>query len=323
VTTLPESGLVSRILSGDLRALARLATHIENDTPVGREGLRRLYPETGAAHIVGITGSPGAGKSTLVSALIRELRDQDKRIAVVAVDPSSPLSGGAALGDRIRMLDWWEDENVYIRSMASRGLHGGLAPATAGMIHLLDAARFDVILVETVGVGQEEVDILRYVHTVVVVQVPGLGDDIQAMKAGLLEVADLFVVNKSDREGAEDLSRTLRALGAYQSRYGESTPSTPIVKTVATTGDGIAELVRAIEHHRETLDQRGLLKERERVIAAAEVTELARRQIASRLNDPGNDAEVAAVIAEVAERKLSPIDAAETLLESWQLNSGN
>src|SRR5215211_2525014 len=278
-TTLPKAGLVSRVLAGDQRALARLASHIENDTPVGREGLRRLYSSTGNAHIVGITGSPGAGKSTLVNALIRQYREQEKRIAVVAVDPSSPLSGGAALGDRIRMLDWWEDESVYIRSMASRGLHGGLAPATAGMIHLLDAAKFDVILVETVGVGQEEVDILRYVHTVVVVQVPGLGDDIQAMKAGLLEVADLFVVNKSDREGAEDLSRTLRALAAYQSRYGESTLPTPIVKTIATTGEGVDDLVHAIERHRDMLTESGQIEERQRAIAAAEVTELARRQI--------------------------------------------
>jgi LAO/AO transport system kinase len=317
-TTLPESGLVSRVLSGDLRALARLASHIENDTPVGREGLRRLYPQTGSAHIVGVTGSPGAGKSTLVNVLIRAIRQQGKRVAVIAVDPSSPLSGGAALGDRIRMLDWWEDEGVYIRSMASRGLHGGLAPATAGIIHLLDAAKFDVILVETVGVGQEEVDILRYVHTVVVVQVPGLGDEIQALKAGLLEIADLFVVNKSDREGAEDLSRTLRALAAYQSRYGETDLPTPIIKTTATTGEGVPDLVKAIDLHREVLTKTGALDERVRRIAAAEVTELARRQIASRLNDLGRDDESAVVIGQVAERQLAPSDAADRLLEAWR-----
>jgi LAO/AO transport system kinase len=315
---LPEPGLVSRVLAGDQRALARLASHIENDTPVGREALRRLYPSTGSAHIVGVTGTPGAGKSTLVNELIRQLRSQDKRVAVVAVDPSSPLSGGAALGDRIRMLDWWEDESVYIRSMASRGLHGGLAPATAGIIHLLDAAKFDVILVETVGVGQEEVDILRYVHSVVVVQVPGLGDDIQAMKAGLLEIADLFVVNKSDREGADDLSRTLRALAAYQSRYGESTLPTPIVKTIATTGEGVDDLVHAIERHRDMLTRSGMIEERKRSIAAAEVTELARRQIASMLNELGNDEEANVVIDMVANRVLSPSDAADRLIETWR-----
>jgi GTPase len=315
--TLLDSGLVNRVLAGDQRALARLASHIENDTQVGREGLRRLYPSTGNAHIVGITGSPGAGKSTLVNALIRELRGQDKRVAVVAVDPSSPLSGGAALGDRIRMLEWWEDKGVYIRSMASRGLHGGLAPATAGIIHLLDAVGFDVILVETVGVGQEEVDVLRYVDTVVVVQVPGLGDDIQAMKAGLLEIADLFVVNKSVREGAEDLSRTLRSLAVFQSRNGDSTLPTPILKTVATSGEGVAELVQAVERHRATLKESGMREKRKRMIAAAEVTELARRQITSKLIELGKDEEASAVIDMVAARHLSPSDAADRLLESW------
>jgi LAO/AO transport system kinase len=319
--TLLESGLVNRILAGDQRALARLASHVENNTPVGREGLRRLYPSTGNAHIVGFTGSPGAGKSTLVNAVIKELRGQDKRVAVVAVDPSSPLTGGAALGDRIRMLEWWDDEGVYIRSMASRGLHGGLAPATAGIIHLLDAAGFDVVLVETVGVGQEEIDILRYVDTVVVVQVPGLGDDIQAMKAGLLEIADIFVVNKSDREGAEDLSRTLRSLAVYQSRYGESPLPTPILKTVATTGEGVAELAQAVERHRDMLKESGMLEERKRMIAAAEVTELARRQISSRLIELGQDEEANAVIDMVADRSLSPSDAADLLLESWRTNS--
>ncbi|MFL5761507.1 MAG: methylmalonyl Co-A mutase-associated GTPase MeaB [Thermomicrobiales bacterium] len=316
--TLPKRGLAERVLAGDLNALARLASHIENDTQVGREGLHKLYPHTGHAHIVGMTGSPGAGKSTIVNALIHALRGQKKRVAVVAVDPSSPLSGGAALGDRIRMLDRWDDDDVFIRSMASRGLHGGLAPATAGVIHLLDAAKFEVIIVETVGVGQEEVDVLRYVHTVVVVQVPGLGDDIQALKAGLLEIADLFVVNKADREGAEDLTRTLRGIASYQSHSDAGSPPPSIVKTIATTGEGIDLLVKSIEDHWEFLSKGDGLRDRARRIAAAEVYELARREISRRLRQVGGSSVSEEVISDVAERKTAPADGAAQLLEVWQ-----
>jgi LAO/AO transport system kinase len=315
---LPERGLVERVLEGDLRALARLASNVENDSSVGREGLRKLYPFTGKAHIVGVTGSPGAGKSTLVNALIHAYRNQGKRVAVVAVDPTSPLSGGAALGDRIRMLDRWDDDGVFIRSMASRGLHGGLAPATAGVIHLLDAAKFDVIIVETVGVGQEEVDVLRYVHTVIVVQVPGLGDDIQALKAGLLEIADLFVVNKVDREGAEDLTRILRAIASYQTQTTAAAKPPKIVKTVATTGEGIHELILSIDQHWDRLKKSDELTARVRRIAAAEVIELARREVFLRLNQLGEEDESAAVVVEVAERRTSPEEAADQLVRSWQ-----
>jgi GTPase len=314
---LPERGLVERVLQGDLRALARLASNVENDSAVGREGLRKLYPFTGTAHIVGVTGSPGAGKSTLVNALIHAYRNQNKRVAVVAVDPTSPLSGGAALGDRIRMLDRWDDDGVFIRSMASRGLHGGLAPATSGVIHVLDAAKFDVIIVETVGVGQEEVEVLRYVHTVIVVQVPGLGDDIQALKAGLLEIADLFVVNKADRDGAEDLTRTLRAIASYQTQTSADVKPPKIVKTVATTGEGIDELILAINQHWDQLNKTSELSARVRRIAAAEVIELARREISLRLNQVGEADESAAIVIEVAERRLAPGEAADQLLKAW------
>jgi LAO/AO transport system kinase len=314
---LPERGLVERVLQGDLRALARLASNVENDSPVGRKGLRKLYPFTGTAHIVGVTGSPGAGKSTLVNALIHAYRNENKRVAVVAVDPTSPLSGGAALGDRIRMLDRWDDDGVFIRSMASRGLHGGLAPATAGVIHVLDAAKFDVIIVETVGVGQEEVDVLRYVHTVIVVQVPGLGDDIQALKAGLLEIADLFVVNKADREGVEDLTRTLRAIASYQTQTSADVKPPKIVKTVATTGEGIDELILAINQHWDQLKKTSELSARVRRIAAAEVIELARREISLRLNQVGKADESAAIVIEVAERRMAPGEAADQLLKAW------
>ncbi len=317
---MPERSLSARVLSGDIAAIARLATNIENDTDVGREGLRKLYSHTGNAHIVGITGPPGAGKSTIVNALIREYRRTGKKVAVVAVDPSSPFSGGAALGDRIRMLDQWNDENVFIRSMASRGLHGGLAPATAGVIHLLDAAKFDPIIVETVGVGQEEVDILRFAHTVVVVQVPGMGDDVQALKAGLLEIADLFVVNKADRDGAEDVTRILRALPSYQTLDSPRAPSREILKTVATTGEGIEGLAKAIGDHYAALAGSGGLGERQRRIATAEVLELVKRELSHQLRRIESSSDSDQVISDVTERRTAPADAATQLLNAWRAN---
>jgi LAO/AO transport system kinase len=306
------------VLSGDIAAIARLATNIENDTEVGREGLRKLYSHTGNAHIIGVTGPPGAGKSTIVNALIHEYRRAVDKVAVVAVDPSSPLSGGAALGDRIRMLDRWDDEDVFIRSMASRGLHGGLAPATAGVIHLLDAARFDPIIVETVGVGQEEVDILRFAHTVVVVQVPGMGDDVQVRKAGLLEIADLFVVNKADRDGVEDLTRTLRALASYRMSDSPRAPSPAILKTVATTGEGIEALNKAIREHKSALISTDGFSERNRRIAANEVVALAKRELASQLRGVEASGDAHQVITDVAERRMTPAAGAEQLLEAWR-----
>jgi len=241
--------LASSIATQSPRALARAATQIENRTPEARALLRELFPRTGRALVVGITGAPGAGKSTLAGALITEWRARDKRVGVLAVDPTSPFTGGAILGDRIRMMQHHADPGVFIRSMATRGRLGGLAAATSDLTLLCDAAGFDVVLVETVGVGQDEIDVARLAGITVVVLVPGMGDSIQAIKAGILEIADLFAINKSDREGAAQLEQELHA----------EAPAIPILRTVALEGQGVPELLDAIEAARPTEQRRVLL----------------------------------------------------------------
>ena len=237
--------LARKILDGDPRALARAATAIENRSAGAKSLLKELFPRTGRACIVGITGASGAGKSTLTDRLIRELRREDKSVGVVAVDPSSPYSGGAFLGDRIRMLEHHTDPGVFIRSMATRGHLGGLASAATDMALLLDAAGKEFVLVETVGVGQDEVEIARLADATVVVLVPGMGDDVQATKAGIMEVADVFVINKADHaEGADRLEREILALQSLSTRPDKWTP--PIVRAIATEGQGISELLAAI-----------------------------------------------------------------------------
>src|SRR5215472_10208781 len=256
--------MVERVLGGDRRALARLVTLIENETPEARDYLARLYPQSGRAQIVGVTGSPGAGKSTLVTQICRVLRQRDLRVGVVAVDPSSPFTGGAILGDRIRMQELAGDPNVFIRSMASRGNLGGLAASTRDVVRALDAAGYDLVIIETVGAGQAEVEIVRAAHTVLVVTVPGMGDDIQALKAGILEIADIFVVNKADRPGADQAVAELKMLLglAWKRPKEEHTWHTPILKTSATQGVGITELVEAVLKHRVFLGESGQLAQR-------------------------------------------------------------
>jgi LAO/AO transport system kinase len=233
-----------KILSGDLRALARAATAVENRRPEAETLLQELFPHTGRSKVIGITGSPGAGKSTLVDRFIRELRNEKKAVGVLAVDPTSPYTGGAILGDRIRMLAHHADEGVFIRSMATRGWLGGLAAATTDMAVLLDAAGKDVVLVETVGVGQDEVEVARLADATVVVLVPGMGDDVQAIKAGIMEIADVFVINKSDQAGADQLEREIKAIQSLSTRKDGWVP--PIVRTVASDGQGIGEALTAV-----------------------------------------------------------------------------
>ena len=308
-----STDLIARARDGDKRSIARLLTLVENDEPGSADVLRELYPKTGSARVVGITGPPGGGKSTLVNRLSGAYRERSDRVAVVAVDPSSPFSGGALLGDRIRMQERALDEGVYIRSMASRGHAGGLARATARVVNVLDALGFETVLVETVGVGQEEVDVVRVVDTVCLVTVPGLGDDIQAIKAGVLEIADVLVVNKADRPGADETARDLAqmlTLGKLRTTW-----KPPIVRTVAASGDGVAELVDAIERHRAWAAESGERERRRRDAARAEVEELLRDALVKRLRDRVGDGRVEAAVAKVADRVVDPYAAVEDLLD--------
>ncbi|HEY67374.1 MAG TPA: methylmalonyl Co-A mutase-associated GTPase MeaB, partial [Thermoflexia bacterium] len=248
--------LVEKALAGNRYALARLISLIEDNGTEARAALAALYPHTGQAHVVGVTGAPGTGKSTLVNELTKVLRAQGTTVGIVAVDPSSPFSGGALLGDRVRMRDLAGDQGVFIRSMATRGSLGGLARATSDVVKVLDAVGFSVVLVETVGAGQAEVDIARTAHTTVVVEAPGLGDEVQALKAGLLEIADVLVVNKADRPGAAQTARALEMVinrNAVRGGADDNAWRPPILKTIALDGSGVPEVLEAIVGHREYL----------------------------------------------------------------------
>ena len=328
-----DNEIVERLLAGDRRTLARLISRIENDGHEAIDALVALYPYTGQAHIVGVTGAPGTGKSTLVNELTKAYRAADVRVGIVAVDPTSPFSGGAILGDRIRMRDLSGDPGVFIRSMASRGNLGGLARATADVVKVLDVAGFDTILVETVGAGQSEVEIARTAHTTLVVEAPGLGDDVQAIKAGILEIADVLVVNKADREGAEHTRRALQMmldLGAEQSvRHhgqnmrvgsveGVSCPEQDwlptICSTVAVTGQGVGELVQVIANHHRYLKESGGWAERERIRAGAELDRLLRdRLVTHLLGRIGSDA-VDEAVSQIVAREVDAHVAAVALL---------
>jgi LAO/AO transport system kinase len=251
---------VDRILSGDMRAMARAITAVENREPASASLLKALFPSSGKAQVIGLTGSPGAGKSTLVDQLAREFRKQQQTVGIVAVDPTSPYTGGAILGDRIRMQSHYSDPGIYIRSMATRGSLGGLARTTADVTTVLDASGRDVILIETVGVGQDEVDIVRLADVTVVILVPGMGDDVQSIKAGIMEIADVFVINKADRDGAERVEREIRAMQSLAPRTDKWTP--PVVKTIASEGKGIAELAQAISGYYAFLRQNGLVRQK-------------------------------------------------------------
>jgi LAO/AO transport system kinase len=303
--------LLARARSGDKRSIARLLSVVENDDPGAAEAMRALYPETGRAQIVGITGPPGGGKSTLVNRLAAAYRERAPRVAVVAVDPSSPFSGGALLGDRIRMRERFLDEGIFIRSMASRGHAGGLARATSRVVNVLDGLGSDVVIVETVGVGQEEVDVIRVVDTVCLVTVPGLGDDIQAIKAGVLEIADVLVVNKADRPGADD---TVRDLAQMLTLAKDRPWKTPIVRTSAQSGEGLPELIEAIDRHRAWSSDSGEHLRRRKAAARAEVEALLREALVRELEGRVGEERLEAAIARVADRALDPYAAVEELL---------
>jgi GTPase len=305
--------IVERLLHGDRRALARVVTLIENNAPEAREILGQLHLRGGHAHIVGFTGSPGAGKSTLVTQLVRELRRRDQRVGVVAVDPSSPFTGGAILGDRIRMQELAGDPKVFIRSMASRGSLGGLASSTRDVVRALDAAGFDTVVIETVGAGQAEVEIVRAAQSVVVVAVPGMGDDIQAIKAGILEIADIFVVNKADRPGADQTAAELRMLLSLDERRNERAWKPPILKTIAASGDGVPALAEALANHLRFLHDSGQLASRGSRQARSEVHALLNQALLERLEAAVSPEEWDRLIADVVERRTDPYTAADAL----------
>ncbi|QGV78459.1 methylmalonyl Co-A mutase-associated GTPase MeaB [Streptomyces ficellus] len=306
--------LVAQAREGRPRAVARLISLVEGASPQLREVMAALAPLSGGAYVVGLTGSPGVGKSTSTSALVSAYRKAGKRVGVLAVDPSSPFSGGALLGDRVRMSDHASDPGVYIRSMATRGHLGGLAWAAPQAIRVLDAAGCDVVLVETVGVGQSEVEIASQADTSVVLLAPGMGDGIQAAKAGILEIGDVYVVNKADRDGADATARELNhMLGLGESR-GPGDWRPPIVKTVAARGEGVDEVVEALEKHRAWMEERGVLTERRRARAAHEVETIAVTALRERIGDLHGDRRLDALSERIVAGELDPYAAADELV---------
>jgi LAO/AO transport system kinase len=305
------TSLVEQLIAGNRRALGRVLTQIENDTPAGRAALAALYPRSGSAHTVGLTGSAGSGKSTLTAALAREIRRRGRTLGIVAIDPTSPFSHGALLGDRIRMQDLTSDPDVFLRSMATRGALGGLAPSTAGVVTALDAFGKDMVVVETVGAGQDEVEIAMMADTTVVVVTPGAGDDVQAMKAGIMEIADVLVVNKSDLPNADLLERQLRSI-VEASRSGRVTP---IVRTAGALNDGIDALLDALDEHREYLALDDVGKRHRREQARHQVLALARQRLIDRVVVAhGANGRLEELVAEVADRRLDPHAAADQLI---------
>jgi len=306
--------LAERIVGGELRAAARLMRDIDDGMPSAIAELKTLYPLTGRAFIIGITGPPGAGKSTLTDKVISAYRAKGKTVAVVAIDPTSPFTGGAILGDRIRMNRHATDPGVFIRSLATRGHLGGLSRSTADVVNVFDAMGWDVIIIETVGVGQDEIDIVRTAHTSLVVMVPGLGDDIQAIKAGILEIGDVFVVNKADRPDADRAVRDLEMMVEMKHPgAGEWWP--PVLRTVAQKGEGVAELVERIDEHWAFLQASGRLQQFERNKSALRFEEVLRDQLFHRVREKIDSAgDLAATVNAIADRQLDPYSAVEALL---------
>jgi LAO/AO transport system kinase len=307
--------LVARAREGDPRSVARLISLVEDASPLLREAMAALLPFGGHAAVIGLTGAPGVGKSTTTSAFVTSLRKLDKRVGVLAVDPSSPFSGGALLGDRVRMQDHALDPQVYIRSMASRGHLGGLSWSTPQALRVLDAAGCDVVVVETVGVGQSEVEVAGLADTTVVLLAPGMGDAIQAAKAGILEVGDVYVVNKADRDGADLTVRELRNMLALGERRSPADWRPPIIKTVASRGEGIGELVEAVEKHQGWLGETGELQRRRLRRAADEIETIAVTALRVRMGDPGRGAALDDLAARVVAGEIDPYVAADRLVE--------
>ncbi len=341
--------LAEAILQGNRLALARAITQVENDTLLGRQVLNQLFPHTGRAHLIGVTGAPGTGKSSLVNQLARAYRQppegSPQKVAIVAVDPSSPFTGGSLLGDRIRMRDLTGDPGVFIRSMATRGSLGGLAATTPGVVQVLDAAGFDTIIIETVGAGQSEVEIARLAHTTLVVEAPGMGDDIQAIKAGILEIADILVINKADRPGVENTERALRGMlelghptrlarinhnrqhNPIAETNSAPAPITgptsfwmpPILRLIAIEGSGVPDLVQTIARHRAYLEQSGEWEHRDRLRIQSELEAILKETLVSRWRATLPAGKYAQALELLADRRTSPHQAVEDLLGNHKL----
>jgi LAO/AO transport system kinase len=304
---------IEQLRAGDVRAMARAISVVENHSRGWNELLKAIFPYSGRARILGLTGPPGAGKSTLVDQLARHYRKEGQSIGIIAVDPTSPYTGGAILGDRIRMQEHSSDPGIYIRSMATRGSLGGLARTTADVSTILDASGRDLIMIETVGVGQDEVDIVRLADITVVILVPGMGDDVQTIKAGIMEIADIFAINKSDREGADRVEREIRALQSLAVRSDNWTP--PIVKTVATDGTGTPELAAAIRDYQTHLQRENLQLKRNVQNWQARLVEMLRDAMLEKARDQMEGGEMAHYAAEVAEHKRDPYTLVEEIVQ--------
>jgi LAO/AO transport system kinase len=312
--------LVERLLDGDRRALARMVTLIENDMPVARRYLAKLHLRAGKAQIVGVTGAPGAGKSTLVTHIVRELRHRERKVGVVAVDPSSPFTGGAILGDRIRMMELAGDPNVFIRSMASRGSVGGLSASTRDVVRAMDAAGYDPIIIETVGTGQAEVEVMRAAQTVLVVTAPGMGDEVQAIKAGILEIADIFVVSKADKPGADQTAAELAmllSLDPSRRQHDKDKPfwRIPVIKTSAIKDQGITQLVDAMQQHHAFLVESGMLAQRAQRQVRSEVQALLTHALMNTLHQTVTEEEWCKFIEDITTRERDPYSVASELQE--------
>jgi LAO/AO transport system kinase len=312
------SKLVEKLTTGSVRSLARVITMVENEVPEASEVLQQLYPKTGHAYIVGITGPPGSGKSTLTEKMTKELRRLNYTVGIIAVDPTSPFSGGALLGDRLRMQNIINDEGVFMRSMATRGALGGLCNATAGAIKALDAFGKDFILVETVGVGQDEIDIVKTADSTLLISVPGMGDGIQAMKAGVMEIADIFVVNKADREGADRVVFELNMM-LDLNPFMEEGWRPPIIKTIGTAGEGVQELIAKILDHKQVLEEGDGLRQKREERAKNEIINLIERDISRNIHEKFEyDRSFKEVIEQIVARKKDPYSYAREMVRSLQ-----
>ncbi|HWS23654.1 MAG TPA: methylmalonyl Co-A mutase-associated GTPase MeaB [Anaerolineales bacterium] len=317
-----NKSLSERLLDGDRFALSKILSEVDNATQFGEQTSDELYSHTGGAWIIGITGSPGSGKSTLVNSLALCLSEQGKKIAILAVDPSSPFSGGSILGDRVRMRDLYGKPNIFIRSVSSRGHLGGISSSTFRLARIFDAAGFDTILIETVGIGQNEIEVSKLAHTTIVVEAPGFGDEIQAIKAGILEIADILVVNKSDLPGSDATVSALVGMIdlGYPSKEEQITPwIPPIIKVSSSKGEGISELITLMDAHRDYMREHGLDREIETRAAIGEIGDEVERWVWEKYLNPKTNSELAALIAQIGKRELSPQAAARQLIGKLKL----